>query len=106
MSEERRKGERRQQPVPSVEPAPLKPSARVYIHPRCWAGPAAETFAATLEAHGYNLQATKVGPLDKRNRREVVRELSMAGAYTRYARMDGSQFQHRMGEPAPEPEFA
>ena len=108
MSEERRKGERRLgQPVPAVIPTTdRQPSARVYIHPRCWDGPAFGAFAASLEAHGFDLAKVKIGPLGTRKRRELVRELSSAGAYTRYERMDGTQFQHRMGEPAPEPEFA
>ena len=81
-------------------------SARVFIHPRCWDGPAFGALAATLEERGFDLSVIKIGPRGTHNRRELVRELSFAGAYTRYERMDGTQFQHRMGEVAPEPEFA
>ena len=59
-----------------------------------------------LIERGFDMQKVLIGPRGTHNRRELVREISFAGAWTRYERMDGTQFQHRMGEVAPEPEFA
>lgn len=84
------------------------PPARIFVHPRCYQGPALGSLITCLEAHNWNCEKLSIGPLTPRNHRELVREISQDGANTVYERMDGSQFAHRMGQPAPpwEPEAA
>lgn len=107
MMNERRKGDRRVGAKAATQPASAhKPSARVFIHPRCWSGPAFGAMAASLEAHGVDTANVKVGPLATHNRRELVREIRQIGATTEYERMDGTRFEHCMGRSAPEPESA
>lgn len=103
---ERRISDRRRLAGNRPAVTPHIPSARVFIHPRCWSGPAFGAMAAGLEAGGVDTAAIKVGPLTTHNRRELVREIQQIGAVTEYERMDGSRFEYRMGEPAPEPERA
>lgn len=81
-------------------------SARVFIHPRCWDGPAHGALVASLEARGFTDDRLRIGPLGTHHRRELVLEIEQVGAYTMYERLDGSRFRHRMGQPAPEPEVA
>ena len=81
-------------------------SARIFVHPRCWDGPASGALAAALEAHGVDLDKVRVGPLGLRRQRELVREIGVNGAVTTYERMDGTRYDYRMGQVAPEPEAA
>lgn len=81
-------------------------TARVFLHPRTWSGPAYGALIASLEAHGFTDERLRIGPLGKHSRRELVREIEQVGAFTMYERLDGSRFRHRMGEPAPEPGVA
>lgn len=77
-------------------------NARIFVHPRCWDGPASGALIATLEAAGWDLTNINIGPLATHRRRELVRQVSQpVGAYTMYERMDGTRFRHRMGQPAP-----
>ena len=52
----------------------------------------------------WDLTEISIGPLATHHRRELVKTVGQNGAYTPYQRMDGTQFDHRMGQPAPEPE--
>lgn len=106
MTEERRVGERRGVVAPAAVVAERIPSARVFVHPRCWQGPAQGVLVATLEAVGMNTEQISIGPLYRANRRELVYHRGAVDAVTTYERMDGEQFKHRMGHTAPEPEFA
>lgn len=71
-------------------------SARVFIHPRCWSGPALDTLSAALVERGLDLKIWKVGPLATHHRRELVKEIGVTGQITLFQRMDGSQFNHYM----------
>ena len=87
-------------------------SARVMVHPRCIDGPAMAALSAYLEsdrkwdfanggeASGPAGQLT-IGPLGTHHRRELVRAVEQEDEWTTYARMDGTQFKHRKGTPAP-----
>ena len=81
-------------------------AARIFIHPRCWSGPAQGAVTASLEAHGYTDARLRIGPLFKHNQRELVREIEQVGAFTMYECMDGTRFRYRMGAQAPDPEAA
>jgi hypothetical protein len=87
-------------------------SARVFIHPRCWPNENGadnsphEALADALEKV-MNLDHILIGPLDSRRRRELVRFIHDQDATTTYERMDGTRFQHRMGQDVTiEPEVA
>lgn len=103
---ERRTGERRGRVIAQPAATTRVPNARVFIHPRCWSGPAFGAMAASLEAHGVDTTTMKVGPLTTHNRRELVREIRQIGAVTEYERMDGTRYEYRMGYLAPEPGVA
>lgn len=107
MTEERRKGERRQTAAidPAKRFAPREISARIFAHPRCTAGPALGAMAAGLEAHGFDFTSIKLFA-GFGQRAELVREIGTAGTVTEYERMNGERFKHRMGQSAPEPEYA
>lgn len=81
-------------------------SARIFVHPRCFSGPANGALVAGLETRGFNCEGLAIGPLGLHNRREMLRIIEVKDATTTYERMDGTRFDHRMGQPAPEPEFA
>lgn len=107
MTEERRKGERRNALAPIAEAIAkaLTPSARIFAHPRCAGGPAFGAMAAGLEAQGFDFTSVRLfGAFH--NKHELVRQVKQDGAVTTYERMDGVQFKHRMGRTAPEPEMA
>lgn len=80
--------------------------ARVFIHPRCWDGPAHGALVAGLEARGFTDDRLRIGPLGTHNRRELVLEIEQVGAYMMYERLDGTRFRYRAGEPTPEPSVA
>lgn len=104
---ERRKGDRRKPAIAQPAVTTHIPSARVFIHPRCWSGPALGALSSCLEERGFDTGANfRIGPLTTHNRRELVREINQVGAVTMYERMDGSRYEHRMGCLAPEPEVA
>ena len=78
-------------------------SARVFVHPRCCAGPAAGALQAMLEERGYDMAKVFIGPEDKRRRRELVRRASEEqNGLSVFERMDGTRFEHLTGTPAPE----
>ena len=77
-------------------------SARVFIHPRCCAGPALAAFQTALEGYGFDLAKVFIGPEDRRGRRDLVRVVEqLPNLDVVFARMDGMQFIHRAGNPAP-----
>lgn len=77
-------------------------SARVFIFPRCWDGPAQGALVASLNERRIDTTALCIGPLGLHHRRELVRLVEDRGASMVYERMDGSTFLHRMGQPVPE----
>lgn len=81
-------------------------SARVFIHPRCWDGPASAALAATLEERGLDMSVIKIGPENARGHRELVRCVGEPGDALMLERMDGTRFLHKPGHPAPAPEAA
>jgi hypothetical protein len=85
-------------------------SARVFVHPKCWAGPYHGALIASLESRGMDLTYVRLGPLGRHSRREIVHEVARTQAgpdeVTTYERMDGTRYDHRMGQSAPEPEVA
>lgn len=80
--------------------------ARIFIHPRCIQGPAAGALAAHLQGQGYDVAAVVAGPMDKRGRCELVRILEEGAEGMRLQRFDGTEYFHRAGGTAPEPEVA
>ena len=85
-------------------------NARIFVHPRCWNGPAHGALVAGLEGRGFDCTDLHIGPLGKHHQRELVREVARTQArdevVTTYERMDGTRFDHRIGDPAPAPEAA
>jgi len=81
-------------------------SARIIIHPRCVAGPAAGALAAYLQGQGYDVNKVVAGPPNARGRCELVRILEEGTEGLRIARFDGTEYFHKIGNPAPAPEAA
>jgi hypothetical protein len=81
-------------------------TARVFIHPRCVQGPAAGALAAHLQSQGYDVEKVVCGPSDARGRYELVRLLEDGPLGMRLERFDGTQYLHKKGQPAPQPEAA
>jgi hypothetical protein len=87
-------------------------SARVFIHPRYHEGPALGALEAGLQAAGLDYAKLGVGPADTRGRYELVRTLGPGktgglGLGLVLERMDGTQYTHIAGWPAPQgPEAA
>ena len=81
-------------------------TARVFIHPRCVEGPASAALAAYLQGQGYDIARTVVGPPNGRGRCELVRILEEGPEGMRLQRFDQTEYFHRAGHPAPEPEAA
>jgi hypothetical protein len=83
-------------------------SARVFIHPRYHEGPALGALEAGLQAAGLDCAKLGVGPADTRGRYELVRTLGpgkTGGLVLEH--MDGTQYTHIAGWPAPQgPEAA
>lgn len=71
-------------------------SARLYVHPRCLQGPALGALQAVLEAHGYDMTRTLIGPPSAKGHCEVVRFVSQTGDDMVMQRLDGTQFNHRL----------
>jgi len=83
-------------------------SARVFIHPRYHDGPAVGALEAGLVAAGLDCTNLGVSPPDSRGRKELVRTLGpgKTGGLV-LERMDGTQYTHIAGWPAPQgPEAA
>ena len=78
-------------------------SARIFVHPRCCAGPALAAFQVALEGYGFDMTKVFIGPEDKRGRRDLVRFMEQLPNYdVVFERMDGVRFTHRAGNPSPE----
>ncbi len=76
--------------------------ARIFIHPRCHEGPAVGALSAYLETQGFETERYGVGPCDSRGRRELVERCGpgkMGGVMLK--RMDGTEYNHHAGWPAP-----
>jgi hypothetical protein len=83
-------------------------SARVFVHPRCWEGPASGALAAMMQERGYDLENLAVGPRTRAGNHEMVRRVSECDDVFVLERMDGVRFVHdaKSNAPAPEPEAA
>lgn len=76
--------------------------ARVFVHPRCWQGPALCALQAHLESLGYDSEKACLGPISK-GRRELVKLLGTKPDGTLLLqRFDGHTFDYK----EPEPEVA
>ena len=73
-------------------------SARIFLHPRCAEGPAVGACAAHLQAQGHDLAKTVVFWDAQRRRHELVRRVAEDGVNQTFERMDGTRFEHRLGE--------
>lgn len=77
-------------------------SARVFVHPKYLEGPAVGALEAGLTAAGLDCANLSVGPSDTRGRCELVRTIGpgkMGGLILQ--RMDGTEYNHHKGWPAP-----
>ena len=71
-------------------------AARIFIHPRCVAGPASGALSAHLQEKGYDLDKVSIGPVSKRGHAELVRvhDADPNGTLN-LERMDGTRFTYR-----------
>jgi len=78
-------------------------SARVFVHPKYREGPAVGALEVGLEKAGLDCASLGVSPADIRGRYELVRTLGpgKTGGLV-LERMDGTQYTHFPGWPAPE----
>ena len=67
-------------------------SARIYVHPRCFTGPASGALQAVLQEHGWDTENILIGPASPRGHCELVRHIQEVDGITTYERMDGSRF--------------
>ena len=74
-------------------------SARVFIHPRCFSGPAHGALIANLDSSGLDTANMAVGPDDGHGRRELVRMLGDTCDGLMLERMDGTRFVHKQTAP-------
>ena len=85
-------------------------SARVFVHPRCYTGPAEGALAAYLQGCGYDLKKIAVIPAHQREvgraPAELVRKIDEQGAILHFERMDGTRGTYRMGQVDMTPEAA
>jgi hypothetical protein len=77
--------------------------ARILIHPRCVAGPAAGALAAHLQGLGYDVSKVVAGPPNARGRCELVRILEEGPEGLRLQRFDMTEYFHKVGGVAPAP---
>lgn len=73
-------------------------SARIFVHPRCFSGPASGALQAYLQEQGWDTENILIGPPSPRKHCELVRQISEVEGVTIYERMDGTRFT-RVTEP-------
>lgn len=78
-------------------------TARVFIHPRCFDGPAQGALESALTERGLNVASMCFGPASARNHRELVTVVDNDETALLLERMDGTRFVHVL---KPEPEKA
>ncbi len=71
-------------------------SARVYVHPRCLAGPCFGVLQMNLEERGFDMARTLIGPPSAKGYCEVVRFVSEREGHMTMERLDGTQFEHKL----------
>jgi len=71
-----------------------KPSARVFIHPRCLSGPAWGALQASLEERGIDSDNAMIGPPSDQGYCELVRQIKREGSVATLERFDRSQFEY------------
>ena len=70
--------------------------ARVFVHPRCWQGPALCALQAHIEERGYDPEKVCLGPELSKGRRELVKHLSTSPDGTMLLqRFDGDTFEYQ-----------
>ena len=69
-------------------------TARVFIHPRCFDGPAQCALESALIERGFDLTSMCVGPPTKGCHRELVTLIERNETTMTLERMDGSRFVH------------
>ena len=81
-------------------------NARVLVHPRCFDGPARGALEAHLQARGFDIATTAIGPPSKKGHCDLVRLVSRSETELVLERMDGVLFKHPVAGVQPEPEAA
>lgn len=75
-------------------------SARVFVHPRCLAGPASGALTACLQEHGYDINKITIGPTNKKGHCELVRLLQVdPNGLLHLERMNGDRFDYQPIQP-------
>ena len=75
-------------------------SARIFIHPRCYSGPASCVLEAFLHERGWDTTSICLAPPDARGRVEMVKDLGTSEhGWTIYERFDGATFSHPPAKP-------
>lgn len=69
-------------------------SARVFVHPRCLAGPAMGALQAMLEERGLDPAVVMIGPPSPKGHCELVRQTARAGNRLTLERFDRTQFEY------------
>lgn len=70
--------------------------ARIFVHPRCLAGPASGALTAVLQEHGYDINKMSVGPGSKQGHHELVRlHTTDPDGTLNLERMDGVKFTYK-----------
>lgn len=82
-------------------PTATPSSARIFVHPRCFSGPAAGALEAYLQGQGWDTTNILIGPPSPRGHCELVRHIQEVDGVTTYERMDGTQFAHVTTPPPP-----
>lgn len=75
-------------------------SARVFVHTRCLAGPAAGALQVAFEERGYNADTIRIGPPSGKGHCEIMRFVSQDAETMTLDRFDGVRIVHRT---VPEP---
>ena len=74
--------------------------ARIFIHPRCLAGPASGALTADLQGRGYDLNKITIGPASKKGHCELVRLLQVdPSGLLHLERMNGEKFDYQPVQP-------
>jgi hypothetical protein len=71
-------------------------TARVFIHPRCFDGPAQCALESSLIERGFDVNGMCFGPPSTRNHRELVTMVDRDETAMLLERMDGTRFVHTL----------
>jgi len=70
-------------------------SARVFVHPRCFEGPANGALVSTLQERGRDMSQIFIGPPSPKGHCELVKVVGSRDKWSIMERMDGVQFLHQ-----------